>query len=604
MKTIFLTTLVVFTFFLGYAQEETDSIKKQHAFNKLLSHLSGSFESNIQWYNDDKQLGDFFEDVKDPEGKDHLRANSYLKLDYKILNNLTTGIQIESYSPISLLNYSPKFDKDIGLAQYYVNYKNEKIDATVGYFYEQYGSGLILRAWEDRALGINNSLRGAKLNYTPTASISISGFWGQPRDGFDVTDSELFGANTEFDLSTLLKLEKIPILNVGFSYVGKKESYESLTVNNVPELVNSFSGRIDVDFGKIYSSFEYVSKAKDARLNDAVNVVEEKLFSGNAVLWTLGYTKKGFGISNTFRRLEGMNFYSERLSASSSNLYAENLVNYLPGLTKQHDYTLTNLYVYQAQPGLNVIVDKLSAGEIGTQLDLYYKIKKGSTLGGKYGTKLSFNMSYWAGLNTKVTDPNFDPNSLFNSLSNDTDYESDFINFKNKYFRDINLEVRKKWTPKLSSIFSYVNINISKDLATGRPIGTSNKFIQSNVLVVESTYKLKKGKSARLELQYLWNKKATDNNHYDEDRKDWIGGTFEYNFSSKVGFYANDSYNFGNDIKDDRIHYYNLGGSYTKGNTRIALNYGKQRGGLLCVGGVCRIVSPNTGFTINLTTSF
>ena len=51
-------------------------------------------------------------------------------------------------------------------------------------------------------------------------------------------------------------------------------------------------------------------------------------------------------------------------------------------------------------------------------------------------------------------------------------------------------------------------------------------------------------------------------------------------------------------------HYYSVGGSYSKGRTRLGVNYGRQRGGLICVGGVCRYVPENTGVTANLTVSF
>ena len=37
-------------------------------------------------------------------------------------------------------------------------------------------------------------------------------------------------------------------------------------------------------------------------------------------------------------------------------------------------------------------------GELGIQLDVFYKIKKGTLLGGKYGTKLNFNFSRINGL--------------------------------------------------------------------------------------------------------------------------------------------------------------------------------------------------------------
>ncbi len=61
-------------------------------------------------------------------------------------------------------------------------------------------------------------------------------------------------------------------------------------------------------------------------------------------------------------------------------------------------------------------------------------------------------------------------------------------------------------------------------------------------------------------------------------------------------------YNYGNDLR--KIHYYNFGGSYSSGTTRVALNYGRQRGGLLCVGGVCRIVPESTGIGMTLNVSF
>ena len=93
-------------------------------------------------------------------------------------------------------------------------------------------------------------------------------------------------------------------------------------------------------------------------------------------------------------------------------------------------------------------------------------------------------------------------------------------------------------------------------------------------------------------LQHLWT---------NEDRKDWAAGVLEYNFNSRLAVYAADSWNYGG---EQEIHYYSLGGSYSKGRTRFGMNYGRQRGGLICVGGVCRFVPENTGFTANLTVSF
>ena len=51
------------------------------------------------------------------------------------------------------------------LTEKYISWTDRNYSVTVGDFYEQFGSGLILRAWEDRALGFNNSLGGARVTF-------------------------------------------------------------------------------------------------------------------------------------------------------------------------------------------------------------------------------------------------------------------------------------------------------------------------------------------------------------------------------------------------------------------------------------------------------
>jgi hypothetical protein len=62
-------------------------------------------------------------------------------------------------------------------------------------------------------------------------------------------------------------------------------------------------------------------------------------------------------------------------------------------------------------------------------------------------------------------------------------------------------------------------------------------------------------------------------------------------------------YNYQNPLEEKKIHYYNMGGSYSKGISRYSINYGRQRGGLLCFGGICREVPESNGLTFGITTS-
>ncbi len=543
---------------------------------QVIENLSIGLESNTQWYVDDEKTGDFFDAANNDRNK-HLRFNNYLKLDYKFFDNFTASVQVESYEPFALLNYSKNLDQT-NVATYALNYKADKIDITAGYFYEQFGNGLILRSWEDRQLGINNALRGGRIKYSPTKNLSFTGIYGKHRVGFGTSDGDVFGFNTDFDITEVLNFETSS-LALGFSYVGRNQDID-LDDPSFDKLTNAFSSRLDFSHNNIYSSLEYVTKSEDAVVQFG-QVTDNFIKKGSAVLFNIGYSKKGLGISTTFRRLENMDFFSDR--EKTGNDYLENLMNYVPALTKQHDYSLTNIYVHQALPSVNFPDPNFTqAGEIGGQIDIYYSIKKGSKLGGKYGTKIAFNTSYFANLKG---DYDFNQSDF-----NQSDYDVNFLGFGEKYFSDASLEIRKKWSKDWNSIFYYVNQYYNQ-----RYEGTGTEKVVTNILVAEATRKLNNGKSIRVEGQHLWT---------EEDKKNWSGATLELNLNRKISVYATDMYNYGNDDEDNQIHYYSFGGSYNKGATRVALNYGRQRGGLVCVGGVCRIVPENTGVTLNLTTSF
>lgn len=545
-----------------------------NSFAQTNQHYSIGLESNSQYYVDDDVTGDFLEE-------NQFRSNNYLKLEYGIAN-FTFGVQAESYAPQHLLNYSPSYDQSINIGTYFASYTRKKWDMTLGYFYGQFGNGLIYRSWEDRQLGINNAIRGAKVSFRPTDKIELTALYGNQRVGFKVSEGSIAGFDSNFDLST----ENIT-LQLGAGFINRSQDIISDNNDFKPD-TQAYSGRVQFAKNNFYSNFEGVVKSKDALVAENT-IYDNSLFYGNALLLELGYSQKGFGLNATLRRLENMNFYSNR--EAMGNLYNEQIVNYLPGLTKQHDYLLSNIYVYQAQSGivLNFSQDNNSpqqkSGEVGGQIDIYYKIKKGTPLGGKYGTKLAFNFSNWYGLDTKYI----------------TEYQRMEVNFfgiGKQYFRDANIEVRKKFSKKTSGILTYINSSYNQEV-----IEQEGGIVKMNVLVAEATYKLKPKQSVRLEAQHLWAKGDF------KEEGNWAAGTAEFNVNSNLSFYINDMYNYGNTHKDEndeihKDHYYNIGGSFSKNKSRFALSWGRTRGGLLCVGGVCRIVPAATGLTFNVTTSF
>ena len=553
MKQFKLVVILLCLPILTFAQEE----------DKEKGKLSGGIESNSQYYVDDSKTGDFTEE-------DNFRSNSYLRLNYDY-KNWFANVQLESYEPQALLNYYPKYE-GTNIGTFAIGYRSNKFEATLGYFYEQFGSGLALRSWEDRQLGINNALRGANVKYRPTNDVELTALYGRQRDGFEVSRGDIYGFNAEIGLGNMFKFESTS-LDFGFSYVGRSESLD-IENPDFNDMTNTFSGRLDYAEGSFYSSIEYVVKDEDI-YQELGALFEDKYFDGSALLLNLGYAKSGLGIDATFRRMENMSFYSQRDQAS--NIYNQNIVNYLPALTKQHDYSLTNIYVYQSQPRLT-FNPLAKAGEIGGQLDVYYNIKKDTPLGGKYGTKLAFNYSNWFGLKG-----DFD-------VSERTYKTDGILGFGENYYRELSLEVRKKLSSNWSTIFTIVNTYYNK-----KYVEDTTGEVNATVTIGEATYKFGSGKSIRVEAQHLLTA---------DDMKNWAGGSLEFNLNSRISMYATDIYNYGNDDTDEQIHYYNFGGSYTRGATRVGVSYGRQRGGLICVGGVCRFVPENTGFTLNLSTSF
>lgn len=580
---------------LGFSQE-TEGEEEKTIFKQFLDNLSGSFESNGQWYIDDPVLGS----VNDTPGFDledkRVRANSYLRLDYGFLNNFTIGLQAESYEPLPLLSYFPEYE-GTDLTNYYINFRNKKLDVTVGHFYEQFGSGLLLRAFEERQLGLNNALRGGRIKYMPTNYLDVTALYGRNRIAFDHSEGDVFGLDINLDLKDIFNFENISRFNFGASYVGKNEDFTApidefdptnvFDTTDFPELINSYAFRFDVDFGKFFANGEYTLKGEDVIYSSGAigqsQIIEGKYYDGSAILFTTGYTVKGFGASGTFRRLENMAFFSQReLLRPTNNQFGMGSINFTPALTKQQDYALSNIYLYQAQSPLIIQNFGGQAGEIGGQIDVYYTFKKGTAIGGKYGTKITGNMSYWA-----LLDATFDQDN--------SSYTSEFLKFGEKLYKDINVEIKKKWSKEWSSVLFYQNLKINENLAIEGSYIPNDEAITSNIVVAETTRKFGKGKSLRLELQHLW---------ANEGFKNWAGGTLEFVVNRKLAFYVTDIYNYGNDIEEDQNHFYNFGGSFTKGATRVALNYGRQRGGLFCVGGVCRFVPENTGLSLNLSTAF
>jgi hypothetical protein len=98
-----------------------------------------------------------------------------------------------------------------------------------------------------------------------------------------------------------------------------------------------------------------------------------------------------------------------------------------------------------------------------------------------------------------------------------------------------------------------------------------------------------------VEIQGLWTK---------QDKGNWIAGLLEFTIAPKWFFSVQDQWNYGNTDTQQQLHYYLVSAGYTYNTSRISLSYGRQREGILCVGGVCRYVPAASGLTLTVNSSF
>ena len=171
-------------------------------------NFTGNIESTFQYLNDDPVIN-----AIQPPSKG--LVNSYMNVFYTNAG-FKAGMRLESYLP-RIQGYPNRFD-GTGLGMRYVGYSNSKVDVTLGNFYEQFGNGLALRAYEDRALGYDNVLDGARIIIKPYKGLKLKGVYGQQRLSFQAgrvinADGIVRGIDAEIYLNeTFGKLSKFPLM--------------------------------------------------------------------------------------------------------------------------------------------------------------------------------------------------------------------------------------------------------------------------------------------------------------------------------------------------------------------------------------------------------
>lgn len=519
--------------------------------------VSGSIQSDVLIPQEDEKIGA-------PDYKEWGLTNTYAEVSLQS-KYVDAGTRLEY-----LEHPLPGFENDFagwGIAHLYVKAHTKKLELTAGSVYDQFGSGLIFRTYEERSLGIDNSILGGRIVYKPLSGVTLKALTGKQRRYWSLNDSWITGADVEVGMESLVKslAESQTFLTLGFSWVNKYEGQEDIMTDathklNLPEYVNAFDIRAKLQRKNVSLVAEYAQKSQDPSFDNGYIYRR-----GYAAMLSGSYSKRGMSLLVQAKRSDNMSFRSERSMTGTSSF-----INHLPAFTMEHTYTLAALYPYATNPD----------GEWAYQAEGAYTFKRKTPLGGKYGTTVKLNFSHIHSIDQS--------RKSLNGLEAGSDgYGSAFWKWGDcMFYQDLNVQVDKRVSKSTRLHLMYMNQFYNKTAVEGE-----GGMVHSDIVVGDVRSTLGKKMTLRIEGQYLFTK---------DDQGDWAFGLLELSCAPHWMFTVSDLYNVG----ETHLHYYMGSITFSAKSHRVQVGYGRTRAGYNCSGGVCRYVPASKGFSLSYNYNF
>ncbi len=518
-------------------------------------NLSGDFQANYNFYQYDANLVSRTDTQVSPLYKKSLSGGEAWLTNRFSYKGFTAFLRIDAFNNSNL--YDPyKAFTSYGIGAFSVSKEIGELTITGGYIYDQIGSGLLFRAYEDRGLLIDNALEGVHVRYKPASNITIKAFTGQQKKiTYDKLNERyapiIKGFNAEGDFS--LDSEKIRF-SPGIGVLNRTlddASMSFITSNiNQQELSTRFIPRYNMYALTAYNTLtvgDFSWYAEGAyKTHEAIATPSGLLIDvpGNAEYTTIGYARKGIAINLTGKRTE--NFV---MRTSPNEQLLRGMLNWQPVVARIRPQRLLSRYTPPSQ----------DFSEIATGGDLLISPKE----------YFDITLNY-----TRI-----------NTLQD--------IKLFREVFAELEYRGFKKWI--LIGGGQYLNYN--QDVYQNRP---GVPIVEAVTGFAEATYRFTDKKSLRVEGEYMSTK---------QDYGSWAFLLIEYNIAPRWSFAVSDMYI--TQVNPENIsgfsespHYYNAFFAYTKGPTRFTLSYVKQPDGINCTGGVCRYEPAFSGLRFGITSSW
>lgn len=435
-----------------------------------------------------------------------------------------------------------------GIGMFSLSKEIKDLTITAGHVYDQIGSGILFRAYEDRGLLIDNALFGLHLKYRLGNKFMVKGFTGQTKNLFDRYKPILkgFAAEGDFDLS-----EKVHI-TPGIGLVNRTMDQASMdlivsTINSYKQqdrfspTYNSYGASVynTLNAGDFTWYVEGALKSREAVATDA----GLKNVSGSVLFTTLGYARSKWGINASMKRTE--NFM---MRTSPNEQLIKGLYNWQPIIAQIRPQRLIARYTPPSQ----------DLSEIAGSLNLFLTPNENLTINAAY--------------------------THINSLAGDTLYREGLVDAEVRSIKNIILHFGAQYLVYNQSLYQ-------------QKVKSSYPNVVALTPYLEFVYRMAKQRSIRTEIQYMNTK---------QDFGSWLFGLLEFSIASKWSFAVSDMYNVAPNLKhvSKAQHYPNVFVARTVGPHRFTAQYVKQVEGINCTGGVCRYEPAFSGFKIGVISTF
>lgn len=497
-------------------------------------------------------------------------------------NHIDAGVRFE-FTRFPLPGYATSPEQDFkgwGVPHFWVKSHYRNWELTLGTYYEQFGSGFIMRTYQERSLGIDNSLLGGRLAVRPYHGIQIKGLVGKQRRYWKWNKSWICGLDAELNIDQWIPCmqEHGTGLSLGASWVNKYQSPDNDDIMvdathklRLPAYVNAFDVRAELQSAGFDLLAECAWKTHDPQFHN-----HYIYRTGHVAMLSASYSTRGLSVLAQAKRSDDMTFRSDRsIPGISSN------INNMPAFTTEHTYTLPAFYPYATRP----------EGEWAFQGEAGYKPK------GRHASEIKLCYSHVFALGKHDA----------SGVQAGTDgYRAAYFKCGPTYYRDLNIQYGRKYSPRFHLSLMYMNqyYNNGKLKTIEREDHRDVEDVLNHIFVADGKWTMHRRLTLRAEAQYMKSSQASCGQFFAWNSRgaqgDWVFALAELSVRPRWMFTLSDLCNIG----ETGRHYYNGFVTFTHSAHRLQLGYGRTRPGYNCTGGVCRWIPGSKGVSLSYNYNF